>query len=313
MGFARGGLLVVVCAILFITVLLGSVFLTLSYSLEYEKVQEQIVPIVKNLSESKFNFLEESFDLIPEMERAKDFMLEHCKNNALEDAILNASYAFFAGGYTFSLPCEILDNLEGNANALIDEGINNIVYSIYYDEYDCGFWDCLKKTKYPFFLISEKAKNYWQEQFYHAIIVFLVLVVLIFFLVEQKQNMMIIVGSIMVASSFILLKLEGFLASSIKYPYALFINLFFNSAYPVFWRIFVLGLIIFGVGVALRILGRNFIKNKFSKKELEGIVKNELNKRKEEKSLVEEKKKEEKTSDKAKAPKNTKKSKTKKK
>ncbi|MBM3228736.1 hypothetical protein FJZ20_02545 [Candidatus Pacearchaeota archaeon] len=287
MGFVRGGLLVVVCVLFFLILLLGSLFLIFSHSLEYENVQEQLFPVVKNLSENKSDFIEEDFDLMAEMERARNFMLEHCQNEALGDLLSNASYVFSAGGYTFTLSCNMLENFEENFEALIDEGINNIIYTIYYDDYDCKFWDCLKKTKYPFFLISEKAKNYWQEKFYQSLIAFLVLVVLIFLLVEQKPNLFIVIGSIMVASSFILLKFENFLVSSIKYPYVLFVGLFFSGAPSVFWKILALGLIILIIGIALRLLGVNFTKKKFSKKEVEGIVKKELNKSKEEKKTEE--------------------------
>jgi len=110
---------------------------------------------------------------------------------------------------------------------------------------------------------------------------------LIFLLVEQKPNLFIVIGSIMVASSFILLKFENFLVSSIKYPYVLFVGLFFSGAPSVFWKILALGLIILIIGIALRLLGVNFTKKKFSKKEVEGIVKKELNKSKEEKKTEE--------------------------
>ncbi len=154
MGVIRGGLLIVVSVILFVIVLLGSTFYVLSLSLEYDNVQKEFCDVAKNLTESRFNLIEENFNFTIEMERAKDFMREHCQNET--------SYVFASGGYTFVLPCSLLEYDNQSPQAFIDAGIDSIIYNIYYYNYNCDFWDCFKKTKLPLFLISEKAKNYWQ-------------------------------------------------------------------------------------------------------------------------------------------------------
>ncbi len=268
MGFIRGGLSILLIVLLFISVLLGSILLIMSWSLEYENVQRELVPIAKELTENQFNLIEEEFNLTKEMERVLGVMEEHCKNEY--------SYVFSEGGYTFVVPCDTLDELEQNPDALVEEGIESIIEEVYYEDYDCDFWDCFVKTGFPLFLVSEKAKNYWKEKFYFLLIASLVLIVLIFLLLEQKQNTPIIVGSVLVISSFILTKFEKIVVSLSSDSYLSFINVFFSRTASVFWITFIFGLVILGAGIVLRLLNLGNIKKKFSKKDVKGMVKKEI-------------------------------------
>jgi len=272
MGFTRGGLLIIVGILLFLSLLLGSIFLILSWSLQYENVQKELGPILKNLTEDKFSITGEDFNLTEEMEEAREFMDEHCQNES--------SYVFAGGGYTFVIPCDILDEVEESPSALIDQGVENIVEQIYYDDYDCKFWNCFGKTELPLFLVSEKAKNYWQEKFYFTLIAFAVMVVLIFFLVEHKQNMPIVVGSILIASSIPLTQLEKITMGFAGTSALSFLGVFFSKTMGVFWIILVLGLVILGLGIALRLLDLDFIKKKISKKDVKRIIREETGKKK---------------------------------
>ena len=265
MGFIKGGSLVIISVFLFIILFLGNVFFVLSLSLDYENVQEELGPILQNLTENKLNITVGDFNLTEEMEEAREFMMEHCQNET--------SYVFARGGYTFVLPCDLLEEIDEDPQSLIDQGMENIVEQIYYDDYDCEFWNCFQETGLPLFLISEKAKNYWQDKFYFTLIAFAVLVILIFFLVEHKQNTLIIVGSILVLSSFPLLKLEKIIGSIVGNSYFAFVGVFFNKMDTVFWIVFFSGLIIIGAGIALRFLHRDFIKKKFSKKDVQKLIK----------------------------------------
>jgi hypothetical protein len=272
MGFIRGGLLIIVGILLFLSLLLGSIFLILSWSLQYENVQEELSSVIKELTEDKFGLIEESFNLTEEMEEAREFMDEHCQNES--------SYVFAEGGYTFVIPCDILEEVEESPSALVDQGIENIIEQIYYDDYDCKFWNCFEETGLPLFLVSEKAKNYWQDKFYFTLIAFAIMVVLIFFLVEHKQNTPIIAGSIMMLSSLPLLRLEKIIGSIAGDSYLAFVGVFFNKIDTVFWVVFISGLIILGAGIALRFLHRDLIKKKFSKKDVQKIIKKSDNKKK---------------------------------
>ena len=266
------GLLIIVSVLLFIVLLLGNVFFVLSLSLNYENVQKELGPILKDFTGNELNIIEEDFNMAGEMEKAKKFMEEHCQNES--------SYVFAEGGYTFVIPCEILDEVEESPSALIDQGIENIVEQIYYDDYDCEFWNCLEETGLPLFLVSEKAKNYWQEKFYFALMAFAVMIVLIFFLVERKQNTLIVVGSILALSSLPLFGLEKIIVSIVGTSYFAFVGVFFNKINTVFWIVFLSGLIILGAGIALRFLNNDFIKKIFSKKNVQKSTKESDGKKK---------------------------------
>jgi hypothetical protein len=265
MGFIRGGLLVIVGIFLFLAILLGSIFLVLSWSLQYENVQKELGPVLKNLTEDRFGLIEENFNLTEKMGEAREFMDEHCQNES--------SYIFAEGGYTFVIPCDILEEVEESPSVLVDQGVENIIEQVYYDNYNCNFWNCFEEAGLPLFLISEKAKNYWQDKFYFALIAFAVMVVLIFFLVEHKQNTPIIAGSIIMLSSIPLLGLEKVVGTIAGESYFAFVGVFFSKISSVFWLILIFGLIILGVGIALRFLHRDLIKKKFSKKDVQKIIK----------------------------------------
>ncbi len=314
MGFIRGSLLSIVSVVFFVTLLLGSVFLTISFSLGYKNVEKEFPAIAGNLTDGKFNLIEEDFNLTREMEGASEFMVDHCyqnytqKNESQNDTLQNqsvsnvsetsedlpVSYVFSAGGYVFVVPCDVLDELDENPDALVEVGISNIVNHIYYEEYDCNFWDCFKETapdfsfsslfsdkemgwKATLFLISEKARDYWHTKFNSALIVLLVLAGLIFLLTGQKQNTPIIIGALTMASSFVLLWFRNIFEGVTNVP-LVFLGLFFSKMSVVFWIVFLSGLIIFSSGIALRFLQDDLIKKRFSKKDVVEIIKEEINK-----------------------------------
>jgi hypothetical protein len=103
--------------------------------------------------------------------------------------------------------------------------------------------------------------------------------------VEHKQNVPIVVGSVLVLSSLPLLKLEKIISSIAGDSYLAFIRVFFNETGRVFWLVLVLGLIILAAGIILKFLQRNLTKKKFSKKDVQEIVKEEISKEKEDAKL----------------------------
>ena len=53
MGVIRGGLLVIVSVLLFVSLLAGNLFLTMSWSLDYDNVKTELVSVVKELVEEE--------------------------------------------------------------------------------------------------------------------------------------------------------------------------------------------------------------------------------------------------------------------
>lgn len=275
MGVIRGGLLILLVVVLFFTLLLVNTFYVMSLSLEYENVQEEISPFVYDLANGT---IEESLGIVDELNLI-EFGLEQKTAEAI-DAMPDYceeydEYVFVFEDYVITLSCS---SMEEGRDAVISEAVDSFVESAYYNDYDCGFWNCFRETGLPFFLISEKSKDYWQEKFYFFLIFFLVLAVLVFVLVEQKQNTPIVLGSFLVLSSLPLLRLQSFTESVTGKIFAPFIRVFFSRADVVFWTVFLVGLVVFVLGVGLRLWQSDMIKKKFSKTDVKKIVKSEIDK-----------------------------------
>lgn len=263
MGFLRGSGVVVVSVLLFICLLLGGIFLTLSWSLKYENVQEKLTPFISDLAEEQIEVAGGDINLTEEMDRAQEFMEEYCQNET--------EYVFSQGGQTFVIPCDVLEEIPEDPEAILTQGIEEMVEGVYYQEYDCSFWDCFGESEIPLFLVSEKAKDYWKGNFYFALIAALVLMVLLFFLVVNKPTMPIIVGALFIFSSLVFLQAESFVGN-LAGEYSALVEIFFGSAGSVFWIMFILGLVILGAGIAWRIFGADSIKKKLSKKDVRKIA-----------------------------------------
>ncbi|MBA7673137.1 hypothetical protein ES703_81325 [subsurface metagenome] len=252
MGFIRGILLILVIVLLFLSLFLGNVFLTLNLSLDYENVQPKLVSAIKDVIEKEIN-------LIGGIEEEFEFMKPHCQNNS--------KFVFSYSEYTFEIPCEVVD--EG-LEAVIDYQINSFVEEIYYKDYECDFWDCIGETEYPFFLVSAKAKDYWGEKFYFSLIASVIFIALIFFLVEHKTNLPILVGSLLTISALPFIKLDWILSFINKYILG-FLTIFFTKAHTVFLIGLISGIVIFGIGIILKFFN---LFDKFGKKKEDKASKN---------------------------------------
>lgn len=265
MGFIRGSLVVVASIILFLSFLVGNVFLTLNLSLDYEVVQPELISVVEEVAEGEMGLSMAALDDFGVMEL-------YCEDHS--EFVFN--YEQF--DYTLVIPCDVI--VQGS-EAVIDHAVEGFVEDVYYRDYDCGFWNCLEENPIPFFLISQKAKNYWNNKFYLLLIVSLVLIGLMFFLVEQKINLPIITGSLLTISALPFMKLEGLLSLVSDNSFFQFFTVFFTKAHTVFLISFILGLIILGAGIGLKLWKFGAGKDKkVSKKEVKEISKSKEKKSK---------------------------------
>ena len=272
MGIVRGGSVLILCVLLLLSLIVMDSFFILGSSLKYDNVEHGISTIVQDISNSG--------DLIPKeltgnfnvTKAATDVSLlikYYCQNTN------SSEYKFSYEGYNITIPCT--QEFLNNPSAIINKSINDVTYEIYYQNYDCNFFDCFSKTNLPFFLVSEKSMNYWMNKFYIMLAVSLVLLFLIFLFVEQKQNTLIIAGVLLILSSFPILKLKD-LVSILAGKFSSIINLFLSSTGMVFTLSLVIGGILILAGIILRILGRNVIKQKVSVNDVKNIVKEEISK-----------------------------------
>lgn len=274
MGIFRGGLVAIFAVLLFVSAFFGSVFLTMSSSLSYDDVSEQTYPAIYDLiNDSQTNqdlFYEInplSFKLGDAVRGASIAMQSHCLNYQ--------DYVFVFEEYTIALSCSSLVDDQ----TLFEEASQRFVDNMYYKEYDCEFWNCFRKAGLPFFLISEKAQDYFEGRFYFSLLVFLALSVLVFIFIEQRQNTPIIGGGIMVISSILLSRLGNFIENSADKTFTLFIKILFDNSNTIFWWILILGSILVLVGIGFRIWQADLIKKKFSREDVKKMVKDEMKKK----------------------------------
>ncbi|MEK6906471.1 MAG: hypothetical protein AABW81_02525 [Nanoarchaeota archaeon] len=93
----------------------------------------------------------------------------------------------------------------------------------------------------------------------------IILVVLMFFLIEDKTSFPLVIGALLVVSSLPFMKINAFFSffdSSITD----FITIFFSKSYTVFLISFILGILILGVGIALKLFGIGLKLNEYFSK-----------------------------------------------
>jgi len=236
MGFFRGALLLFVGSLLIVSLFAGNLLWTLSLSLEYENVQPALISSVKDI-------LGEQEDVKAQIEEGLAVLEEYCDGG--EEYIVDYE------GQTFTIPCDMVNStvdevLEEGANEFLSDTISDS----YYQEYDCEFWDCLEKTGSPAFLVSEKARSYWDQKFYFVTMISLILIVLIFFLVERKLNFPITIGSLVILSALPFMKITPFF-SFLDETYLQFVTIFISKSYTVFLTMFIIGAILLILGILL--------------------------------------------------------------
>lgn len=247
MGLIRGGLSFITGILLLISFLAMNLFLTIDLSLDYDNVKPKIASAVKDVAENELN-------LTKEIKENFVFAELHCQNNT--------DFIFIQGEYVFEIPCSVVS--EG-PDEFIDYGINQAIDDIYYKKYECSFLDCLR-TEFPFFLISEQAKDSSKNRFYSSLVISLILITTMFFLTEKKSNLFIITGSLLAISSLPFTKISAFL-SFLDDSFLEFVLVLFSESHNVFLISFILGIIIIGIGIALKFWDfGNFISEKFGRK-----------------------------------------------
>lgn len=270
MGVIRGGLLIIVVAILFLVLLIGGLLLSLSISLSYENVRPELNSFIKGIINK---------GLATQADRSAMF-------NSITTSCENKSeISFMQQGYVLNIPCNIT---EQGLDSIIDYSVDGLVDKIYYGSYDCGFWNCFIKIRQPFFLVSEKAKDYWSSKLYLFFIAFIILVILTFLLCERKTNFLMISGILIFISGLPLMKISLF-SSLLGATFQWIFYIFFSKAANIGLIMIVLGVILVLLGIALKIGFHDWVKRKFSKQEVKEIVKEEISKVKKEEKIKQEK------------------------
>ena len=236
MGFFRGALLLFVGSLLIVSLFIGNLLWTLSLSLEYENVQPALVDSIKDV-------IGEQEELTAQIEEGLVILEEYCQEGR--------DYTVAYEGNTFIIPCDMVGStVDEVLNESANEFLSDTISEAYYQEYDCEFWDCLEETGSPAFLVSEKARAYWEQKFYLLVVISLVLIVLSFFLVERKLNFPITIGGLIILSALPFMKITPFF-SFLDETYLQFVTIFISKSYTVFLTMFVIGLVLLILGILL--------------------------------------------------------------
>ncbi len=247
MGVIRSFFIVLVSVLLFVSFVGLNLFGILSLSLNYDQVQKAAPTIANDLIQD--------FNLSSEIQRVYPELQLYCLNNS--------DYVFSAKGYTFDIPCSSVN--QGD-NAIINEGVNDLIHQVYYTSYSCNFLDCAKSTQIPLFLISQKAYDYWTNKFYIFLVSSLIFLIILFLLTEKKSNASIISGILLTASSILFIKFDAIINSfSDKIVYQ-FLTIFFSQAFYVSLRFLILGILILIAGIVFKLFNIGmFISNLIGK------------------------------------------------
>jgi len=251
MGFIRGSLLVLVSFLLFLTFLIANTLLTVTLTLDYENLQEDVVPVLVDVVEDQIN-------LSGNLEEGLGFVEKYCEQNS--EIVLGE------GDFSLEIPC---GNISDGFDSALEQGISDAVEKVYYEKYDCEFWDCLKQGD-PLFLVSEKTHDYLKAKFLQSFLIIAVLLILIFILVSKKSNTLILSGSLLIGSSIPFLGLQKLTEFLLTKNLLQFLGILFSKVNLVFWISFLTGIILLIVGISFRIFGIGLkITEKFSQKKQE--------------------------------------------
>ena len=268
MGLIKGTLLFFVVILLFVSLLLANIFLTMALSLQPEAVKPRISSLLIN-SDGSLNGFDNQVNLRNAVDENLEFMVKECQNKS-EFRFANPELDI-----DLSIPCS---NVAQGTDSILNYSVNKFVLDSYYKDYDCNFFDCFGKTNSPVFLVSNKAKIYWQGKFYLFLLVSLVLFLGLLFLTQNKNNAFIILGILMILSALPLFKIEVFLSPILKFMLG-FINfsdniansllpqissIFFSKALIVFWIMFIIGIFFFLLGLTIKLLHFSFFLSKFT-------------------------------------------------
>lgn len=249
MGIIRGGLIVIVSVLLFLSFIIATSFLVVSISLSYENVQGELTPVISD-------FLSEQMNLEEVSSEKMALMQLYCVNET--------EFVFSEAGETFRIPCSLISE---NSSEIIEEMVSQKVDEIYYNEYDCGFFDCFNENMIaPYFLISEHTRNYFENKFYLFATFCLILSAVIFFLVEKKSNSFFITGGLLTLSSFTFLKLDYIAEIFADKVMVSFFGFLFDASYSVALKGILLGILLMVFGLILKFFKIGFwLSNLLSK------------------------------------------------
>ncbi len=266
MGIIRGGALAIISALLFLSIFLGALLLTISWSLNYENVQPKLQTVVAETLDNELGLESSLADKLPIMQAS-------CTGSS--------DYIVKYEGNDIIIPCNVVAQ---GQDAVIAHGVNQFIEKIYFTPYDCNLWSCFGKYQIPFFLVSAKSQSYFYSLFNYALIAIGILSILGFLLAEKKSNFFLLIAVLIGVASLPFAKFDlfiGIFGVTVKG----LLSVFFSKAYSVFFGMIILAGALFLLGWLLKLFRIGFKlstifqkKEETSKEEIKKIVKEEMKK-----------------------------------
>ena len=287
MGLVRSGAVIFFSGLLFLSLFLGNVFLTVSWSLEYDTIQPHLNELAAStIDELRIDkILTENYEL----------MQLYCSSQE--------TFTLTEQGLNLEIPCS---TIKQGSQAIIEYSVQESIKQIYYQEYECEFWECIKNTDTMFVLVSDTARGYWHSKFYLTIIASIILFSLLFIFIESKKSTLTITGALMIVASIPFRKINWILSLLPEGNFTDLFTIFFTRAYNVFLTMLIIGVIVFLIGLAIEFfkvgvkltslfrwifkrkddkkgevpLGEDENQKEITKKEVKDIVKKEIKEQK---------------------------------
>jgi hypothetical protein len=252
MSFTRGAVITLFGLVLTICILLMNVSITFASSLDYDDLKPALDNSANGVIDSIVDF-EEVFG---------EELNNYCN--------IDSQYIFNYGNESFAIPCEVIEEGEDSIAIYIQ---NNFIEQIYYADYNCKFWECVKESEVPFVLISDKARVYWAGKAILLAIMSLVLFGLIFLVAENRPSKFISFG-ILLALCSLPFKNMNWISKIVPAQVAPLFSLFSQKAHTVFVIMLIISIILALIGIVALIFGW---KMKFKEENLENKKSASLN------------------------------------
>ena len=223
MGFIRGAVVTLFSIVLFLSLFAMNFTAILSSSLQYNALQ----PALKTSADKILSNSMAEGSIFSEEE--KSYMDHYC--------LIEDEYAFAYENYSFPIPCEVIEQGE---DAIISYITENFIDVIYYQEYNCDFWDCVRESPIPFVLVSKKAHDYWNNNF----LILFCLSVLIFaltFFISSDRPVRFIIGGVLIILSALPFRNLNWVLKLIPDNLDSVFSVFFTRAHAIFIIMLVIG------------------------------------------------------------------------
>lgn len=250
----RGFLEAAVGVLLFFSLFAFGISWDLSSSLSYQNVENNAVNAALSLMGSQAG-------LTQQVDNSMPLIKQYCQQSQ-KDISLNYK------GYNITISCS---DENATASKLINDTMKNVIKSVYYAKYNCGYWDCFSSASastngIPLFLVSEKSYEYWKRIFDYSIASSILLIGLFVLLSKKRESSSLPVGILLALSALPLLAIQKVI-SGLPNMVSGITSLFFSQTNYVFVRMIIAGGILTAAGIAVRIaVGGSRLYDHFHKK-----------------------------------------------